>query len=117
MANRADETAKRCKEGDFVEIHYIVLPAGERSPDVPDDTKKVPLECWVRGWALFDGQEGSDMEVETPAGRRVRGTLSAAEVGFYHTFGPAVPELAGAGKELREALAEAPGGGKQRDCQ
>lgn len=35
-------------KGEWVMIHNIVLAPSERAPQVPDDTKEVPLEMWVR---------------------------------------------------------------------
>ncbi len=40
------------KKGDWVQIHQIVLKPEERAPQVPEDTKKVPLEFWVKGYAV-----------------------------------------------------------------
>ena len=36
----------KAKAGDFVRIHNIVLKVGERADNLPEDTKKVPLEMW-----------------------------------------------------------------------
>lgn len=95
-----------CKQGDWVEVHYIVLTPEQRSPDVPEDTKKVPLECWVKGWALTDGKVGETIEIRTPANRVVKGTLTRVNPGYTHSFGPAVPELLSIGQELRAMLKE-----------
>ena len=43
--------SEKCKKDDWVEIHYVVLEARERTGDIPEDTRKVPLECWIKGWA------------------------------------------------------------------
>jgi len=96
--------AGRCKKGDWVEIHNVILKAGERSPAVPDDTKRVPLEAWIKGWAQGEAALGEEVEIETPAGRKVRGTLTGVNPGYTHSFGPAVPELVDIGKELRASL-------------
>jgi hypothetical protein len=37
------------KKGSWVQIHYIVLQPSERADNVPEDTKQVPLELWVKG--------------------------------------------------------------------
>ncbi len=44
----------KAKKGDWVKIHSIVLQPEERAPQVPEDTKKVPLETWVKGFLLDD---------------------------------------------------------------
>ncbi|QUL97669.1 MAG: 2-amino-4-ketopentanoate thiolase [Candidatus Fermentithermobacillus carboniphilus] len=95
-----------CRRGDWVEIHNVILQPEERSRDVPDDTKKVPLEAWIKGWALEDGEIGQEVEIRTPAGRRVKGTLTRVNPGYTHTFGPAIPELSNIGKKLRAMLRE-----------
>ena len=40
----------KAKAGDFVRIHNIVLKVGERADNLPEDTKKVPLEMWDKGF-------------------------------------------------------------------
>ena len=37
------------KKNDWVRIHRNVLEAKERTGKLPDDTKHVPLEMWVKG--------------------------------------------------------------------
>lgn len=98
--------AQACKKGEWVEIHYVVLESNERSHDVPDDTKKVPLECWIKGWALSSGKIGQEVEISTPANRVVKGTLTRIDPGYTHTFGPCIPELSNIGQELRAMLKE-----------
>ena len=36
------------KKGTWVLIHRNILEPEERAPQVPDDTKKVPLEMWIK---------------------------------------------------------------------
>ena len=33
------------KRGDWVRIHNVVLEAGERAPNLPEETQKYPLKC------------------------------------------------------------------------
>ncbi|MGO1713197.1 MAG: 2-amino-4-oxopentanoate thiolase subunit OrtA, partial [Senegalia sp. (in: firmicutes)] len=40
------------KKGEWVRIYNVVLEANERAQQVPDDTKKVPLEMWDKGFLL-----------------------------------------------------------------
>ena len=100
----------RVAAGTWVEIHSIVLPAGQRAPQVPDDTQAVPLELRVKGHLVEAADSGDDVEVVTRAGRRMRGTLEVVEPGYEHGFGPPVPELAAIGDELRALLATGEGG-------
>lgn len=98
--------AEKCREGAWVEIHYLILDPASRPEDLPPETRKVPLECRINGWALSAGEVGGSIEIRTPAHRRVKGTLTRVDPGYEHTFGPAVPGLSAIGPELRTALKE-----------
>ena len=94
----------RCKKGDWVQIHNVILKSGERSPDVPEDTQRVPLEAWVNGWAQNEAEIGQEVQIKTLSGRTVVGTLFEINPGYTHSFGPKVPEIASIGQELRAFL-------------
>ena len=92
------------KKGDWVQIHQIVLKPEERAPQVPEDTKKVPLELWVKGTAPNDAKIGSLVEIETITGRRVKGELTAVNPRYKHDFGEFIPELLKVDMQLKEIL-------------
>ncbi|HHX28934.1 MAG TPA: 2-amino-4-ketopentanoate thiolase [Firmicutes bacterium] len=92
-------------------IHQVILEPHQRSKDVPEDTAKVPLEAWIKGWAVDSATVGEEVQITTLAGRTVKGRLVEVNPGFTHTYGPAVPELAPVGRELRTVLKEAKGRG------
>lgn len=92
------------KKGDWVKIHSIVLQPEERAPQVPDDTKKVPLETWVKGYLQSDANVGDEVEVKTYTGRYEKGTLIECAPTFNHSFGDNVPELLEIGHQLRDIL-------------
>jgi hypothetical protein len=92
--------------GTWVEIQQVVLPAGERAPQVPDDTQRVDLELRVKGFLQAPAVEGEEAEILTPAGRRLRGTLVAVNPAYTHGFGAPIPELATVGAEVRGLLRE-----------
>jgi hypothetical protein len=94
----------KAKKGDWVKIHSIVLQPSERAPQVPDDTKKVPLETWVKGYLQEDAEQGEQVKVKTYTGRVVEGTLVEISPTFRHSFGENVPELLEIGQQLREIL-------------
>jgi len=95
------------KKGDWVRIHNIVLKPEERSPHLPEDTQKVPLEMWVKGFLLNEEANiGDEVEVETYIGRKAKGTLVEVNPYWKHNFGKAVPELLYIGRQLRDMLAE-----------
>lgn len=93
-------------KGTWVEIHRVVLAAGGRAPQVPDDTKQVPLEMRVKGFLTTRATLGEEVEILTPAGRRLRGTLKEVNPAYTHGFGPPIPALAPIGGEVRALLRE-----------
>ena len=93
------------KKGDWVRIHKVVLPAAERTAKLPDDTKKVDFELWVKETLMNETAEiGDTVQVETAVGRIEEGTL--IEVGPYytHSYGKFVPEIIEIDKKLREIM-------------
>ncbi len=90
--------------GTWVRIHRVVLAPGERAPQVPEDTRAVPLEMRVKGFLLHAARAGEEVAVRTLAGREVRGTLAEAWPAYPHGFGRPVPELLTVGEELRSIL-------------
>lgn len=95
------------KFGDYVQIHEIVLNPDERSPHVPDDTKKVPLELWVKGFIQCDANLGDIVEIQTVTGRKAVGELVDISPSYPHDFGEFVPELIHIGIQLRQILNDA----------
>ena len=95
---------QRAIKNTWVEIGGVVLGKGERSPNLPDDTKQVPLEMRVKGFLLHDVEKGEEAEIVTASGRRVRGALTEINPAYTHAFGPPVPELSAIAGEIREIL-------------
>lgn len=107
----------RAQIGDYVQIERVVLPAGERAPQVPEDTAAVPLVMRVKGFALGDATVGDEIEVRTVIGRRVSGRLVAVNPSYEHDFGRVVPELLPVGPEAKALIrgtGEGPEGGELR---
>jgi len=90
--------------GTWVEIHSIVLPAGQRAQQIPEDTKRVPLEMRAKGFLIADAASGGPAEIITVTGRRLCGTLVEANPSYAHGFGPPIPELLTIGGEVRAIL-------------
>jgi hypothetical protein len=88
----------------WVEIHRILLAPDERAPQVPEDTRRVPLEMRVKGVLAAPARLGEEAEIVTPAGRRVSGTLVDANPAYSHGFGLPIPELLSVGSEMRAIL-------------
>jgi hypothetical protein len=96
--------SERVAAGTLVEIHAVVLAPGERAPQVPEDTRHLPLQMRVRGVLISDANVGTQAEIRTPTGRRLQGTLVDSAPAYTHTFGPCIAELTSIGAELREIL-------------
>lgn len=94
------------KKGEWVSVHCVVLPSSERAPQVPDDTKTVPLEMWTKGYLCNDAEIGDNVEVVTRVGRVQQGELVEVNPCYKHDFGNFVPELNVIGDSLRAMLDE-----------
>ena len=81
-----------------------MLEAGERAPQVPQDTRRVPLEMRVKGYLLTPAAIGEAADIETLSGRRLRGTLVEVNPAYTHSFGAPIAELASIGGEVRALL-------------
>jgi hypothetical protein len=91
--------------GDWVEVECVLLEPADRSTNLPPETAEKPLKMWVKGFAEGQAALGGPVTVETMTGRKVTGTLSAINPGYFHTFGEPIPELAHIGRDLRAQLA------------
>ena len=92
------------EKGTWVEIHRVVLQAGERAPQVPEDTRQVPLEMRVRGFLAQPATPGDETEIVTVTGRLLRGVLTEVNPAYTHGFGSPVAELLTIGGEVRALL-------------
>lgn len=92
------------KKGEWVLIHRNILEPAQRAPQVPDDTKKVPLEMWVKGYLQKDANIGDEVEVLTRTKRVEKGTLLEVNPTYKHDFGKFVPELLKVSEQVREIL-------------
>jgi hypothetical protein len=82
----------------------MVLAPGERAPQTPDDTRQTPLELKVKGFLIDAAAIGETVDIITPAGRTLSGTLIAINPAYTHTFGAPLPELSYIGGEVRAML-------------
>src|SRR5674476_1455832 len=80
-------------KGEWVRIYKIILQPSERAPQVPDDTKKVPLELWVKGFLMNDSEMGENVEIETVTGRKEEGKLIEVNPYYTHDYGKFIPCL------------------------
>ena len=91
-------------EGTWVELQQVVLEAGNRAPNVPDDTARVDFVARIRGFLLTDAPMGGEAIVRTLAGRQVKGRITALNPRNPADFGNPVPELLRLGEAARDAL-------------
>lgn len=106
MGVNSQSVADVIRAGSWVEIRHNVLEPSERAPHVPEDTRQVPLEMRARGFLLHPAKLDAEVEIETMAGRRLRGVLHSVKPGYTHGFGPPVQELLGIAAELRALLGQ-----------
>ena len=94
------------RPGEWVQVEDVLLPVGERSTAIPEETQRQPLIWRVKGFAQTAASMGESLEVETVSGRRVTGRLVAVLPRYAHHFGDPIPELLSVGVEARRLLSE-----------
>lgn len=93
------------RKGDWVQVHSVVLSPEERTGKLPEDTKNVPLEMWVKGYIKSDAKVGETVEVSTLTGRDVTGELVDVNPTYKYGFGEEfIPELLKIGKQVRSIV-------------
>jgi len=95
------------KKGDWVQIHEIVLAPEDRTAKIPEETQKVPVELWVKGFLQADGKIGDVVGITTITGRFTSGELVEINSVYTYSFGDEyVPELLKVGIQLKAILQE-----------
>jgi hypothetical protein len=95
----------KAKKGDLVQIHLIVLEPGERAANLPEETKTVPYEGWIKGFLLDDQAEiGQEICIETYIGRQLSGVLTEINPVYDHNFGKPQPDINFIGKQAWKKL-------------
>jgi hypothetical protein len=94
------------RKGDWVQIYKVLLQPEQRSPYIPEDTKRVPLELRVKGFLSHDAKLNDEVTIISLAGRTLTGKLVAISPQYGHDFGKPIPELLSIGNELRMLLNE-----------
>jgi 2-amino-4-ketopentanoate thiolase alpha subunit len=93
------------KKGEWVQIHDIILKPEERTAKIPEDTKKVPLEIWVKGFLDADAKMGDFVEVTTRVGRTAKGTLVDVNPTYDYGFGEVyIPELLKISRQVKDIV-------------
>jgi hypothetical protein len=95
----------KAQKGDLVQIHVVVLEPGKRSENLPEATRGVPYEGWLKGFLLEEqAQIGQTVRIETFIGRQLSGILTEINPVYEHNFGKPQPELNFIGKEAWKIL-------------
>ncbi|HHV25584.1 2-amino-4-ketopentanoate thiolase [Anaerosalibacter bizertensis] len=93
------------KKGSWVQVHQIILKPEERTAKIPEETKKVPLELWVKGYLNVDGDIGDIVEITTLTKRKVEGELVEVNPIYDYGFGEEfVPELVQIGEMVKSIV-------------
>lgn len=80
-------------KGTFVRIRKTLLQPSDRSDNLPEDTKKVPLKMWVKGYLLEEGELYDYAHIKTITGRIEYGRIKQVEPPYKHGFGDFVGEI------------------------
>lgn len=96
---------KKINKGQWVEIEEILLQPEERTGNIPEETKKVPLMMRMKGFLANNAEIGERVEIRTLTGRIVSGVLKNAFPTYEHGFGKTfIPEMLEIGISLRRLL-------------
>lgn len=93
------------KKGSYVQIHRIELTSEERTGKIPEDTKQVPLESWVKGFLIENAQIGELSKIKTVTNRVIEGKLVEENPTYHYGFGKTyLPDLLKVGISLRAIM-------------
>ncbi len=88
-----------------MKISDTILKVGERAPNIPEETAKVPLVMHLNGFLVSDESKlGDHVTIETLSGRMISGDLIEINPRYTHSFGEFIPELGEIGPRLRKEL-------------
>ncbi len=97
--------ASKARKGDLVLIHLVVLDPAQRAENLPEVTRAVPYEGWIKGFLLDEDAEiGDKVRIESWIGRELAGILTEINPVYDHGFGEPQPELNAIGPEAWKEL-------------
>lgn len=97
--------AERACRGDWVQVHVVILAPEERPQTLPEATRAVPYEGWIKGFLREDAAAlGDTVRIETLIGREVTGALTAINPRYDHGFGEPQRTLVTIGAEAWRRL-------------
>ncbi len=95
------------RKGDLVQVHKIILKPDQRPNTLPECTRAVPYEGWLKGFLINESANfGDEVKIETSIGREISGVLTQVNPTYDHNFGIPQKELVYIGNESRRRLEE-----------
>jgi hypothetical protein len=91
-------------KGSYVEIIEEVLAIGDRSLNIPQDTKLTPLKQWSKGWLLEESDIGRRALIRTVNGRVMEGIITEENPCYKHSFGEFISETMFIGEQAKKLL-------------
>jgi 2-amino-4-ketopentanoate thiolase alpha subunit len=76
----------------WIQIQQVVLDPVMRASNIPDDTKKVPLMMWTKGFLCNDANIGDQVSVITMTNRIETGILIQVNPTYLHNYGTFIEE-------------------------
>ena len=88
----------------WVSIRRTILEPVERTGHLPEETKEVPFQIWVKGRLQTPAEIGEEVTVVTRTGRTETGTLEKVNPQYQLNYGDFVEELLEIGDNVRREL-------------
>lgn len=92
------------KKNSWVQIKKVILKPEERTGNLPEPTKQVPLVMWVKGFLLENAELNTEVLIKTLTGRKESGILICENPSYMHTYGDFVPEILEIDRIVKEEL-------------
>lgn len=92
------------KKNTWVQIKKVILKPEERTGNIPEETRLVPLEMWVKGHLLNDANINDEVQIKTLTGRLESGQLRQENPSYMHTYGAFIPEILTIDQMVKDAL-------------
>lgn len=106
------QSVKTALRGDLVQIHKVILTPEQRPENIPECTKGVPYEAWIKGSLLDEkAKVGDTVRIETFIRRQLSGTLVEVNPEYTHHFGKPQPTLLAVGMEAKKQIQKGKGVG------
>jgi hypothetical protein len=96
--------ANRIKKDTYVRIKSVVLEAGRRAGNIPEETGSVPFLMWNKGFLQHAAELGEEVTIITRTGRYETGVLEEADPQYELGYGKFVPEVLRIGSDARKML-------------